>query len=58
MQERGLLLVTPQDLLSLQLKWHECQAQGLSKVCDQLDRVSGVPYLDIIDESDEVLHHR
>jgi hypothetical protein len=58
MQEGGLLLVAPQHRLSLQLKWHELRAAGRSDVCQVLDDIAGLPYMDILDESDELLHHR
>lgn len=57
-QERGLLLVTPEHRLSLELKWHECNAQQHTEICKQLDTLSAYPYLDLIDESDEALSNR
>ena len=52
--------MAPEHRLSLQLKRHELWAQGAQRApdCDALDYVAGLPYLDLLDESDELLHHR
>ncbi len=59
-QERGLLLVTPQHRLSLQHKWHELNRDAAENgaVCKALSEVAALPFKDLIDEADEVLHHR
>ncbi|PNH12760.1 hypothetical protein TSOC_000242, partial [Tetrabaena socialis] len=59
-QEGGLLLVAPEHRLSLQLKWHELRAEGraTAQVCAVLQAVARLPYCDLLDESDELLHHR
>ncbi|PNH12759.1 hypothetical protein TSOC_000243 [Tetrabaena socialis] len=59
-QEGGLLLAAPEHRLSLQLKWHELRAEGgaAAQVCAVLEAVARLPYLDLLDESDELLHHR
>jgi hypothetical protein len=56
---RGVLLVAPQHRQSLELKWHEMQAQGEGslEICQCLQKVFDLPYLDMHDESDEVLRH-
>jgi hypothetical protein len=53
-----MLLVAPQHRLSLLLKWHELRAAGQVEVCRALDELSALPYVDLLDESDELLHHR
>jgi hypothetical protein len=58
MQEGGLVLVAPQHRLSLSLKWHELWSMGAMQVCNVLDKIANLPYMDILDESDELLHHR
>ena len=61
LQEGGVLLVAPQHRLSMQpLKWLELWAKGeeQQRVCAALEAVARMPYLDILDESDELLHHR
>lgn len=57
-QAGGMLLVTPEQRLSLQLKWHEMWAKGEEEVCKALEDISSMPYQDFLDESDELLHHR
>ncbi|WIA08442.1 hypothetical protein OEZ85_007879 [Tetradesmus obliquus] len=57
----GLLLVVPEHRMSLELKWHELQLKGGLQdlaVCSELQALAAVPYLDVLDESDELLHHR
>jgi hypothetical protein len=58
MQEGGLLLMAPQHRLSLLLKWHELRSAAASSACAVLDDMAALPYMDILDESDELLHHR
>lgn len=59
-QEGGLLLVTPEHRLSLELKCQELWEQGPESTVETavLDRLKALPYLDILDESDELLHPR
>lgn len=56
-----MLLVAPEHRLSLANKWHEVRnskAQDREAVCSALDQLASLPYLDLLDESDELLHHR
>lgn len=56
-----MLLVAPEHRLSLHLKWHELWARGddaARATCGALDLVRAVPCVDLLDESDELLHHR
>ncbi|GLC35571.1 thioredoxin-disulfide reductase [Pleodorina starrii] len=63
-QEGGLLLVAPEHRLSLQLKRLELgvgqqkQDEEMEDICTALDHLAAMPYLDLLDESDELLHHR
>ncbi|GLC49187.1 thioredoxin-disulfide reductase [Pleodorina starrii] len=63
-QEGGLLLVAPEHRLSLQLKRLELgvgqqkQDDETADICTALDHLAAMPYLDLLDESDELLHHR
>lgn len=59
-QEGGVLLVAPEHRLSLKLKRQELWEQGVERAAETaaLDRLEALPYLDILDESDELLHHR
>jgi hypothetical protein len=58
-QEGGLLLLAPEHRLSLKLKGQELKTQqDEQEVCKLLDVLARLPYLDIIDEVDELLHHR
>eukprot|EP00798_Chlamydomonas_sp_ICE-L_P024217 gene24217-9817_t len=54
----GILIVAREHRLSLQLKAIELHAKGDSQVCSALDALAALPYIDILDESDELLHHR
>eukprot|EP00983_Pelagomonas_calceolata_P080413 1155136-Pelagomonas_calceolata.AAC.1 len=56
-QVGGLLLVAPEHRLSLQLKRDELWGHDHA-VCAMLDKLSAMPYIDIIDENDVMLHHR
>jgi hypothetical protein len=61
LQVGGLLLVAPEQRLSLQLKSRELALQGSeagAAVVEQLTALARLPYLDVMDESDELLHHR
>jgi hypothetical protein len=50
--------MAPQHRQSLGLKWHELRAAGSTDVVEVLDGISGLPVMDILDEVDELLHHR
>ncbi|GAB4822814.1 hypothetical protein N2152v2_009860 [Parachlorella kessleri] len=56
--EGGVLLTTPERRLSLLLKRQELWERGQQELCARLDRLAGLPYVDLLDESDELLHHR
>lgn len=58
LQECGVLLTTPERRLSLVLKQNELWQRGDRKLSAALDRVLGQPYVDLLDESDELLSHR
>jgi hypothetical protein len=61
LQVGGLLLVVPEHRMSLELKWYELRMKGEPQdlvVCQELEALAAVPYLDVLDESDELLHHR
>lgn len=61
LQAGGLLLVVPEHRLSLQLKWQELWLKGDAAsraVCAELEALAAMPFLDLLDESDELLHHR
>ncbi|GLC47557.1 hypothetical protein PLESTB_000000900 [Pleodorina starrii] len=59
-QEGGLLLTAPEHRLSLLLKRQELWAKGHAREAEvtALDRLAALPYLDLMDERDELLHHR
>lgn len=57
-QVGGLLLVAPEHRLSLLLKSYELWGAGDNTVFGQLQQIMALPYQDILDESDELLHHR
>jgi hypothetical protein len=52
------LLVAPEHRLSLMLKRQELWEQNRRDLCALLDSVAGMQYIDLLDESDELLHHR
>eukprot|EP00798_Chlamydomonas_sp_ICE-L_P016367 gene16367-22569_t len=54
----GILIVAREHRLSLLLKANELLAKGDAQVCSALDDLAALPYFDILDESDELLHHR
>jgi hypothetical protein len=61
LQVGGLLLVVPEHRMSLELKWYELCMKGDPQAlaaCQELQALAAVPYLDVLDESDELLHHR
>lgn len=52
--------MAPEHRLSLQHKWRELWGSGedAAGVCAELAALDSLPYLDLLDESDELLHHR
>lgn len=50
--------MAPEHRLSLMLKLHELWEQGRPDLCSLLDLLDSLPFIDILDESDELLHHR
>ena len=59
LQVGGLLLVAPEHRLSMQLKRGELWREGRRDICAALDELAlDVPYCDILDENDVLLHHR
>ena len=61
-ESRGAICIAPEHRLSLELKWFELRSSinGADNVnvCSLLQKIKSLPYLDIIDESDEVLRHK
>ncbi len=53
-----MLLVTAQHRVSLLLKSHELRAKGEAALCAALEGMMALPYVDVLDESDELLHHK
>ena len=59
MRASGVVCVAPEHRLSLQLKWHEMRlASGKTDLIKQLPLLDSLPYCDLLDESDELLHHK
>jgi hypothetical protein len=59
MKASGVVCVAPEHRLSLQLKWHEMRlASGQSDLVELLPNLDSLPYCDVLDESDELLHHK
>eukprot|EP00899_Mesostigma_viride_P028443 jgi/Mesvir1/8784/Mv02694-RA.1 len=55
----GILLAAPEHRLSLKLKWHELAARpGNEAKCRLLAQLDNRDVIEILDESDELLHHR
>eukprot|EP00798_Chlamydomonas_sp_ICE-L_P016685 gene16685-22945_t len=54
----GILIVEREHRLSLQLKAVELLAKGDTQLNAALDALAALPYIDILDESDELLQHR
>ena len=54
------MLVAPEHRASLQLKRDEIWEWGGEDrgICKQLDRISSLPYVDIVDEVDALLSHK
>ena len=51
--------MTPEQRNSLHLKWHEARGrQGGDAICSALDDLAAIHFKDVLDESDELLHHR
>ncbi len=53
--------MAPEHRLSLQLRCQELALQGSeagAAVVEQLSALARLPYMDVMDESDELLHHR
>lgn len=57
-QAGGVLLTTPEHRLSMLLKRQELWEQGKRQLCDTLGAFIEQPCFDLLDESDELLHHR
>ena len=56
---KGMVIVAPEHRLSLQLKLLELGTDDASEpVCRVLEEIAAMPFTDLLDESDEVLHHR
>lgn len=54
-----MLLTTPERRLSLHLKCQELWQQGKTELCAALAAIEEeLPYIDLLDESDELLTHR
>lgn len=53
-----MLLTSPERVLSFELKRQELWEQGQSELVAQMDGLRGLPFLDLLDESDELLSHR
>ena len=51
----GVLLITPEHRLSLKLKWYELKLEKEVETCKILAQIDGLPYIDILDECDELL---
>jgi hypothetical protein len=61
LQVGGLLLMAPEHRLSLQLKGQELWLRDGEQdraVWAELQGLASLPFLDLLDESDELLHHR
>lgn len=54
----GVLFVAPEHRLSLKLKWHELRAAKQTELCAELDILDAMKYVDVMDESDEVLRYK
>ena len=58
-QLRGVLCIAPEHRLSIHLKWHELRVSpSMHEVAAALTSLYDLPYLDILDESDEILRHK
>ncbi|CAN0109575.1 unnamed protein product, partial [Ascophyllum nodosum] len=56
-REGGAVLVVPEDLHSLYLKGLELRLSA-PQVSREIQEIQGMPFRDILDECDELLHHR
>ena len=54
----GILLVAPEHRMSLELKRHELHIAGKAAVCKDLSDLHRMSFVDIFDESDELLRHK
>lgn len=52
-----MLLTTPERRLSLHLKRQELWEQGQRELAGQMAGLAELPYVDLLDESDELLTH-
>ncbi|PRW58669.1 hypothetical protein C2E21_2704 [Chlorella sorokiniana] len=57
-QSGGVLLTTPERRLSLHLKQQELWEQGQRELVAAMSNLAALPYVDLLDESDELLTHR
>jgi hypothetical protein len=59
---KGVLLVTPEQRLSLELKWYELTAlidtEDNSTIIDNVENIYNFDYIDMFDESDEQFRHK
>jgi hypothetical protein len=59
---KGVLLVTPEQRLSLELKWYELTAlldpENKSSIIDKVEKIYNFDYIDMFDESDEQFRHK
>jgi len=59
MRAHGAIFISPEHRLSLQLKWHELRlSQVNADLVQALPSLDDLPYCDLLDESDEILHHK
>lgn len=58
LQSGGVLLTTPERRLSLHLKQQELWEQGQRELVAAMSQLAELPYVDLLDESDELLTHR
>jgi len=54
----GFVIVAPEHRLSLELKIKELELGKMSALAAELRKVKDYPWIDVLDESDELLHHR
>lgn len=52
-------MVAPEHRQSLHLKWHELnQEVENEEICDDLHKIANMEYIDMLDESDDILRHK
>ena len=56
--DSGFVIVAPEHRLSLQLKIKELELVNMRDLAVELRKLQELPWVDILDESDELLHHR